>query len=76
MNLFVAKLATKVLQVSTLGMVNANPEAGNIIVKDPITALGNSLAKAKDALLYDFSKGVWIGKRSTKQGVGFSSYVT
>lgn len=74
---FLAKLATKVLQVGTLGMVNVNPQSGNVILKDPITGIGNTLAEAKDAAFKDFGKGVWIGKRSIKgAGVGFSSYVT
>ncbi len=46
-----------------------------VIVKDPITAVGNMAAKTKDLLLNDIDKGVWIGKRPIGGTmVGFSTY--
>lgn len=71
------KFWCKVAKVGTLGIVNINPQANTVIIKDPITSIGNSLAKLKDSIVHDFSLGVWIGKRPMKGiGVGISSYAT
>ena len=50
------------VKVLTAGILNF--ETGKLIVKDPITGVGNMLKQAKDAMFNDFDKGVWIGKRS------------
>ena len=51
-----------VLSVATVGIVNLTDSG--IIIKDPITGLGNVAAKVKNAIINDFDKGVWIGKRT------------
>ena len=45
----------------TFRMVNIN---NGITIKDPITGLGNLIAKAKNGIFHDLDKGVWVGKRN------------
>jgi hypothetical protein len=58
-------------KVATLGMINF--ETGKLIIKDPLTGMGNMLKSAKDKLVNDFDDGVWLGKRPFNN-IGISSY--
>ena len=60
------------IKLLTLGTVNY--ETGKLILKDPVTGMGNMLKKSKDYLMHDFNDGVWIGKRPFNN-IGISSYV-
>lgn len=65
--------SSAILTGLTLGMVNIGDNG--VIIKDPITGLGNFAANVKDFVLHDMKTGVWIGKR-TIGGFGISSYAT
>jgi len=59
----------------TLGIVN--PGSDGVILKDPITGIGNLLAHLKDGIFHNPNKGVWIGKRIISgSAIGLSSYAT
>lgn len=68
------RLWAKVKQVATLGMINQNPHTGEVILKGPLTGLGNLIAQAKDALLHNPKTDVWMGKKTKNGKSGTSAY--
>ncbi|KAL4480051.1 hypothetical protein ABPG74_020567 [Tetrahymena malaccensis] len=57
------KILFGAVKVVSLGTINANPEKGKIVFKDPITGTADLLKKGADKLLRKRDEGVWIGSR-------------
>ena len=54
-----APAGSAILSTVTLGVVNINPDNGNVVVKDPVTSALDFSRKARDVLFHDPYYDVW-----------------